>query len=398
MNDLLKSLTAFGMEGMNADVEVIDTYAGSEVAEELIELDNIEAQTVAMESMSDAIMEGALEMQTLALEAAGLDLGTASQFTGELSTESVANMAKRGYYEVKIQVKKVIQKIWKLILSVVDNFMGSEGRLKSYGKLFKKYSERLSKINPKEGKDGEEREVTIRDWQAAGIVGQLQQFKALVSGGDWIKRATALVKASNPKECIESLCDVVRGMRLGAFKVLRFTGKSTREAYSDTSRITIPAIINRANMEQLEKDAEEFLKDMDMKDQLTDIIENIKEVDTTDIAILTAKSQLGSIGRSLEDECRRDLKFKKELIKLRKSWDKKTGNWNLDNLAVPQGVDEQDFKDGCAALLRTLNKFSPVITGVRMAFSKIYSAIASNLQGVLADMAKVIAKGTNIGR
>lgn len=383
---------------MNLDVENVEAYEGSEVAEELIELDNLEAQTVAMESMSDAIMEGALEMQSLALEAAGLDLGTASQFTGELSTESVANMAKRGYYEVKIQVKKVIQKIWKLILSIVDTFMGSEGRLKSYGKLFKKYSERLSKINPKDGKDGEEKEVTIRDWQTAGIVGQLQQFKNLVNGGDWIRRATTLVKASNPKECIDSLAETVRAMRIGAYKILKFAGKSDTEAYSSTARITFPATINRANMEQLEKDAEEFLKDMDIKDQLSDLLENIKEVDTTDLGIITAKSQLGSIARSLEDECRRDLRFKKDLVKLRKAWDKKTGNWNLDNLAVPQGVNEQDFKDGCAALLRTLNKFGPVITGMRIAFSKIYSAIASNMQGVLADMAKVIAKGTNIGR
>lgn len=399
MNDFLKSLTAFGMEGMNADMESVDAYSGSEVAEELIELDNIEAQTVAMESMSDAIMEGALEMQTIALEAAGLDLGTASNFSGELSTEAIANMAKRGYYEVKIQVKKAIQKIWKLILSIVDQAMGSNGRLKSYGKLFKKYRERLSKINPKDGKDGEDREITIREW--TGLDQQVKDLKALAGDNGWIRTIANKVKSTNVKEAIQGLLDGCADFKN---ELKKFAKQHTKKSDADIDKSltvggTIAANLSKQVAEELEKKVAEAIKDLDGKDLINDIVSEIKEVDSSDVSIWNAKSDLISLANKLEEECKKDLKFKKDLIKLRKAWDKKTGEFNLNGMKDSSGNEvSQDIKDATAAILRTLNMFGPVITGYRMFLSKIYSAVASNLQGCLADMAKVIAKGTNIGR
>lgn len=398
MNDFLKSLTAFGMEGMNAEVETVDAYEGSEVAEELIEIDNLEAQTVAMESMSDAIMEGALEMQSIALEAAGLDLGTAASFSGELSTEAIANMAKRGYYEVKIQIKKVIQKIWKLILSIVDQAMGSNGRLKSYGKLFKKYKERLSKINPKDGKDGEDKEVTIREW--TGLDQQVKDLKALAGDNGWIKKIAGKVKSTNVKEAIKGLLDGCSDFKDELRKFAKqHTKKSDKEITSALNvGGTITAGLAKAAAEELEKKVAEALKDLDGKDIINDIVTEIKDVESEDMSIWKAKSDLVSLANKLEEECKKDLKFKNDLIKLRKAWDKKTGEFNLNGMTDKAGNEvSQDVKDATAAILRTLNMFGPVITGYRMFLSKIYSAVASNLQGCLADMAKVIAKGTNIG-
>lgn len=399
MNDFLKSLTAFGMEGMNAEVETVDAYEGSEVAEELIELDNIEAQTVAMESMSDAIMEGALEMQNIALEAAGLDLGTAASFTGELSTEAIANMAKRGYYEVKIQIKKVIQKIWKLILSIVDQAMGSNGRLKSYGKLFKKYRERLAKINPKDGEDGEDREITIREWE--GLDQQVKDLKALAGDNGWIKKIAGKVKSANVKECIQGLLDGCSDFKS---ELKKFAKQHTTKSDADIEKAisvggTITAGMLKKEAEDLEKKVSEALKDLDAKDMIGDIVSDIKDVDSSDMTIWKAKGDLLSLANKLEEECKKDLKFKNDLIKLRKAWDKKTGEFDLNGMKDSAGKEaSQDTKDATAAILRTLNMFGPVITGYRIFLSKIYSAVASNLQGCLADMAKVIAKGTNIGR
>lgn len=398
MNDFLKSLTAFGMEGMNAEVESVDAYAGSEVAEELIELDNIEAQTVAMESMSDAIMEGALEMQTIALEAAGLDLGTASNFSGELSTEAIVNMAKRGYYEVKIQVKKAIQKIWKLILSIVDQAMGSNGRLKSYGKLFKKYRERLAKISPKDGKDGEDKEVTIRSW--AGLDTQLSNLKALAGDNGWIKEITSGVKSTNVKVAITGLIEGCKKFREKALSFGTTIGRKSEADVNKSINISdeINDQLNKEMAEKLEKKVSEILKDIDAKDFINDIVTEIKDVDSSDMSIWKAKGELLSLASKLEEECKKDLKFKNDLIKLRKAWDKKTGEFNLNGMKGKDGNEaSQDVKDATAAILRTLNMFGPIITGFRMFLSKVYSAVASNLQGCLADMAKVIAKGTNIG-
>ena len=160
----------------------------------------------------------------------------------------------------------------------------------------------------------------------------------------------------------------------------------------------ISANLAKDAAEALEKKVAEKIKDLDAKEYLSEILSTIKEVDTEDMSIWTAKSNLLSLANKLEAECKKDLKFKKDLIKLRKAWDKKTGEYDLSGMKDKEGNDaSQATKDATAAILRTLNMFGPLITGYRMALSKVYSAVASNLQGALADMAKVIAKGTNIG-
>ena len=408
MNDFLKSLTAFGMEGMNAEETVVEAYAGSECAEELIELDNLDNMTAAMESMADAIMENGLGAQTMALEAAGYSLDTASGFTGELSTEAIGNMVKRGYYEVKIQLKKAIQKIWKLLLSVVDNLMGSEGRLKSYGKLFKKYNERLSKVHPKEGKDGEDKEVTIRNWGSVGLEMQVGNLQTM--GGEWIKEANTLVKTIDVKAGIEAVGKIVVSAVEKFYKVKAAEGKNPASTTDNSSALNLGKKLsdkistiqfnqkdfsetNIKAMEDLEKEFEDYIKDNDLKDNLKDTIDEMKDVDSDEVSIYKAKEDLLSIGRKLEELCKKDLKFKKNLMNLKKSWDKKTGDWKL---AETDNNNTAEYQRFASAVMRILNKGGVFITGYRLAVSAYYKAVASNLQGVLADMAKVIAKGTNI--
>lgn len=396
MNEFLAKLTQFGMEGMNPEGSFVEAYENSECAEEYIELDNLDAMEASMESMSDAIMETGLECQTLALEAAGYTLDTASGFTGELSTEAVGNMMKRGYYEVKIQVKKAAQKIWKLIVTFIENLLGSEGRLKSYGKLFKKYNERLSKINPKDTKDGEEREVTVRKWNEAKVVEKLQGFK-MFANPEIYSEIRSLVKEVKPEAMAADAVNFVQKVQAQVAKGIQLFGVDAKTAGGIGSDISAGAAkFEKESMEKLEKLVEEKLKETDVKDKVNDWIEKIKEVDSDEMPILTAKAMLLQVGRALEDECKKDVKFKAELIKLKKAWDKKFGSWDLKNVDAKTDA-EQDAKDATASFLRIMNKVGSAITALRMGMSKVYSANASNLQGVLADMAKVIAKGTNIG-
>ena len=394
MNEFLKSLQAFGMEGMGSEEVVVEAYAGSECAEELIELDNLDQATVAMEAMSDAIMEGGLEMQTLALESAGFTLDTASGYTGELSNEAVGNMVKRGYYEVKIQIKKAIQKIWKLILSVVETFLGSEGRLKSYGKLFKKYNERLRKVHPKDGKDGEDREVTVRSWDSINVPAQVEVLQVLGGADGWIRTITQSVKSTDIKGTIDGMIQSSITMCRTAVSKMMKSGKLSKEEGVDALKLVKKLEGKTADaMEALEKDVNEKFGDMtsDLKDKIKDAIAEMKDVDSDSVNIYTAKENLLKVGNALEEACRKDLKFKKELISLRKAWDKKTGEWELKD------VKDEDKNRMTAAALRILNKCGSLITGYRLAVSQYYKAVVSNLQGILADMAKVIAKGTNIG-
>lgn len=396
MNEFLTKLTQFGLEGMNPEESFVEAYENSECAEEYIELDNLDAMEASMESMSDAIMETGLECQTLALEAAGYTLDTASGFTGELSTEAVGNMMKRGYYEVKIQVKKAAQKIWKLIVTFVENLMGSEGRLKSYGKLFKKYNERLSKINPKDTKDGEEREVTIRRWDEAKVVEKLQGFKQFANPNMFGFLRT-VAKSVKPEEILNGVGKFIAAMAGVVAAMVRSTGGTKQEAVTAANKaLNAITSFEKAALEKFESELSDKAKDLDLKDKIADIVETIKEVDSDEMPILTAKSMLLQIGRALENECKKDVKFKAELIKLKKTWDKKFGSWDLKEMSTDTEAD-QNHKDATAAFLRIMNKLGSLITGARLGLSKVYSANASNLQGVLADMAKVIAKGTNIG-
>ena len=397
MNEFLKSLTAYGMEGMNVEEVFVEEYANSECAEELIELDNLDQACIAMEAMQDAIMESGLEMQTLALEAAGFTLDTASGFTGELSNEAVGNMIKRGYYEVKIQIKKAVHKIWKLIVATVESLLGSEGRLKSYGKLFKKYCEKLVKLNPADNKDGEDRDVTVREWNNTKVVFHLKVFKGIADRQAW-KGLTEGIKKTDPVAMvaaistnITSLCKAITD----AFnKVESDTTKQAEAAKKlDLAKTTITGL-SKKEAEELEKKVDENMGDVvkDLKDELDDFLKDMKDIDSDEMSIWKAKEMLYTVGRALEAECKKDVKFKQTLIKLRKAWDKTTGNWDMSKSTG----NNQDVKDAAAAILRILNKCGSAITGIRLGLSKFYKAIASNMQGVLADMAKVIAKGTNI--
>lgn len=385
MNDFLKSLATFGMEGLNSEAVVVDEYASSECAEERIELDNLDNVEASMESMSDAIHETGLEAQSLALEAAGFTFENAAGFTGELSTESIANAAKRGYYEVKIQVKKAIQKIWKLIMSVFDNLVGSEGRLKSYSKLFKKYKERLGKVYPKDNKDGESREVTIRDWTntSTNIVAQVEAFKK-AADIEAIKELRSLVKAVDVKDIVNKLGDITTSLGVIALSVVS-DDDLNKSQIEKLGSFTYDALV------AYEKKLDDFDSKSEIKDKVSEGIDRLKDVDTKEVKIEDAKSELYALAGRLEEATKKDVKFKAELQKLSRSWDKKFGSWDLKDMA------DGEAKDIATVTLRILSKLGKGITGYRMILSKLYSATASNLQGVLADMAKVIAKGTNIG-
>lgn len=406
MNDFLKSLTAFGMEGMNAEDHYVEAYENSECSEELIELDNLDNMTASMEAMTDAIIENGLGAQTMALEAAGFSLDTASGFTGELSTEAIGNMVKRGYYEAKIQIKKALQKIWKLILSVVESLLGAEGRLKSYGKLLKKYKERLQKVHPTENKDGEDKDVTIRDW--SGVEVQVDTLTSM--GGDWIKNFTNAIKAIDYKTGIKSVMEAV-SKAIDEMYVIEKNIDGTEKSRTDKTGVlgagskisTAISKIQAADInniketdvtavEQAEKDFADFIDTNDYKSTLDDLISDMKDVDSDEKNIYTAKEDLMKVANAVEPKCKKDLKFKKNLISLRKAWDKKTGDWKLAADAEAGSIVTRFT----SAAMRILNKAGSFITTYRLAVSKYYKAVASNIQGLLADMAKVIAKGTSV--
>lgn len=380
-NDFLDTLQNIALESAGIEAPAIDKYASNPCAEEFMALDDFDNAMIANESFASAALESIFENQLVALESAGLNgMEDIDKFSGELSTEAVVNAVKRGAYNVKIQVKKALSKIWSLIMSIVTMFTGSEGRLKSYGKLCKKYREKLAKVSPKikEGKD--EKEVTIRKWDK--LKNQISSFKTMADTNTLksVKEAVQAVDTKDLSQVVSKILSVADNLGNALGKV---DGKSLMPDIKSGSKLK-----SAADLQAIEKDLEDSIRDSSFKSDLEDVVKEIKEVETEDYSITSAQSTMLNWLSGVETECNSDVKFKKELDSINKSWKKKFGDFELTDAAN---------SDQVAAAVRIMNKVGTLIGYIRTALTKHYGAVASNIQGLLADAAKVIAKGTNIG-
>lgn len=382
-NDFIMSLREIALESSGIEMPTVDKYAGSNCAEEFMALDDFDNAMIATESFAGAALEAVFEPQLIALESAGLNgLEEVEKFNGELSTEAVVNMVKRGAYNVKIQAKKALSKIWSLIMSVVTMLTGSEGRLKSYGKLCKKYREKLAKMSPKV--KGDEKEVSIRKWNE--LATQVKNFKDMADVST-IKSVKTAVQAVDGKTVSDVATKVIAVC--AAFKNLVKNAKATdleidvRDPNNTTNAQSSDELV------KIEEKMDDFIKDNTFKEDLEDAIKELKEVDTEEYPITTAQSNLLNWLGAVEKECEKDVKFKKEIDSLNKTWKKKFSEFEM------KGNDETDKQ--AASLMRIMSKAGTFIGMVRTSMTKYYQATSSNIQGLLADAAKVLAKGTNIG-
>ena len=397
MKNFIQDLKNIACESLNIEDTIsVDPYAGMECAEEFMTLDDIENVMVANESFSNALMECAFENQLVALEAAGLNgMNDIRHFNGELSNEAVGNMIKRGAYNIKIQVKKAIGKIWSLIVAGVQYFVGADGRFKSYGKLVKKYADRLSKMNASSNDvDKDEKEVTIRDWK--NIVSNVTEFKT-AANVDSIKAITGLVKGVETNGSGFDVSKVLEDLYKGLNHVMTKGGTSseyTNISGSVTDTAALFTSSNLAEVEKIEKDLTDYIKDMDVKSDFQQALDEMKDVDSDSVEISKAQSELLGYARQLEGELKKDIKFKKELGRLKSAWDKAFGKFEIKGSGTNGAIETADKIR--AVQVRCLAKLSSLIADWKMMLGKWYGAVASNIQGFLADMAKVLAKGTKV--
>lgn len=346
----LDELQSIAMESIGMERPAVDPYAGSECAEEYTTLDAYDAAMVAMESYEDALFAEAFEAQELALESAGLSFGEINKFEGELAMESVANAVKRGAYGVEIQVKKVIQKIAKLVVAVFDYFMVADGKFKSYNKLFVKYKAKLEKSTlvakePKEGEEAKEKTFKIRNY------------------GDLNLRHTNFVNAA----ALAGLSDIltaIKGSNLAGIEsgILKVAGEGK----------TVTEGAEGQFIADIKKD---FKKDIeDSKKAFTE------GTTTEDMSFDAAKRHLLAVANAAIKNTASDVKYKADFAKV------KAG---INKLGAGKKDDDVD-----AATVAKLQKLSIILTAYRNKLSAEYKLLASAYQGTLADMAKVIAAGS----
>lgn len=345
-NDFINELKSIAMESIGVDVTV-DAYAGSEVAEELITLDVLDANSVAMESYTEALFAEAFEAQEIALESADLSLGEIVKFNGELGMEAVGNAIKRGAYGVQIQAKKIIQKIVKFAMAILDYFTVADGKFKSYNKLLKKYKEKLNKTNPssKVTEDKEDKEFTIRDW--SNLSKMHEDFETAASIDD----LKAIIEAANSTNPVSEI---------------------------KTALIKLDDTINENNVDEALKDYKSNLKE-----ELDKIKEDAKNRDTITKTFYDAKNKIMPWVDSAIVKTAKDVKYKGELKKVKA----KLGKLNRD---LKEGSTDGDN-------IRFINKIAtPILTGLQKTATLRYKLVASGYQGLLADMAKLISGGTQV--
>lgn len=363
-NGFLTNLRQIGLESANQNFEAeYNPYPTSECAEERLALDVIEDTQIAMEDANDAYYEQAFEVPQIAMEAAGFSsLDELANFTGELAMESVTNAIKRGGYSVQIQLKKIGQRMMKVAIALLSYFTVSDGKLKSYNKLLKKYKEKLSKLNPASvsDPDKEEPEYEIRDWSKLNDL-----YKKCVADADlqtFIDTAGALANITDYSTIGTALTTVVNRM-VGVLKP--------------------GADITTMNDEDIDSTIEDTKSDLieAAKDDIKDVTTDIEKIDGDFSTLKT--SVLNWLTQSITDTAK-DLKFKQNLTKLRNKANK-----------INKKMDKID--EGSVKQARIISKIFTHYTGLlQKTFTIKYKALTSGYQGLLSDTAKLLSAGTRI--
>lgn len=392
MNNLIKVINeTLGLESGMEDFGP-ELYAGSEVAEELLALDDIDNMVEGLESTSTSILGFALVNQEAALESAGLSMNEYDRYSGSLGTEAIVNMVKRGGYNVIIAVKKLLSKVWKFLTSIVDFFMINDGRWKSYSKLAKKYRGKLNRLAIHSGDDERDKEYAIRDVETAstfvdGFIAAIRNF----TPGNFT------AAAGSPDTEAHQLADFATGQYVslvGAVATALNTaggnnanlgalGVNTRRAAGGAG--TNGTGGTTVNLEGMKDRLEQF------KDQLKERVETIRE--ETDRSVEEAKRLIQRALILIEGATRRDVKWFRQWKKMDKM---------VDRAIEKLGSERPDANNATDAttrdnLLTELGVVSQSLLEFKKFINMVMKEVGSAIQMILADAAKVISGETHIG-
>lgn len=391
MNNLIKVINeTLGLEsGMENDFGP-ELYAGSEVAEELLALDDIDNMVEGLESTSTSILGFALVNQEAALESAGLSMNEYDRYSDSLGTEAIVNMVKRGGYNVIIAVKKLLSKVWKFLTSIVDFFMINDGRWKSYSKLAKKYRGKLNKLSIHSGEDERDKEYSIRDVETAatfvdGFITAIRNFRPESFTADPTSNDTDAQQladfALRQYTTLVGAVSTALNSAGGAGSNLSALGPNARRAAGGAGTNTGSG--TTVNLEGMKDRIDEF------KDIVKERVETIRE--ENDHSIEEARRLIQRALITIEGATRRDVKWFRQWKKMDKMVDRaieKLGNERAD--ATTQAATRDNLLTELGVASQSLLEFKKMI-------NIVMKEVGSAIQMILADAAKVISGETHIG-
>lgn len=124
------------------ETPALEAYSEEEL--ELLHQEIVEEYTAAMETITPELAN--LEY-TIMLESIGLSLDRFNEFEGVVSMEAVKKAVKDGKVTKDSAFKSIIKRIVNLFWATIDNITGNTVKVLKYGKLLKKYSEKLDKLD-----------------------------------------------------------------------------------------------------------------------------------------------------------------------------------------------------------------------------------------------------------
>lgn len=124
------------------ETPALEAYSEEEL--ELLHQELVEEYTEAMETITAEVAN--LEL-TIMLESVGLSLNRFNEYDGELSMEGVKKAVKAGKITKDSAFKSILKRIVTLFWTTIDNITGNNVRVLKYGKLLKKYSDKLDKLD-----------------------------------------------------------------------------------------------------------------------------------------------------------------------------------------------------------------------------------------------------------
>lgn len=390
MNNLIKVINeTLGLESGMDDFGP-ELYAGSEVAEELLALDDIDHMVEGLESTSTSILGFALVNQEAALESAGLSVNEYDRYSDSLGTEAIVNMVKRGGYNVIIAVKKLLSKVWKFLTSIVDFFMINDGRWKSYSKLAKKYRGKLNRLSVHSGEDERDKEYSIRDVETAatfvdGFITAIRNFRPENFTADTTSNDTDAQQladfALRQYTTLVGAVSTALNTAGGAGSNLSVLETNARRAAGGAGTNTGSG--TTVNLEGMKDRIDEF------KDVVKERVETIREAN--DHSIEEAKRLIQRALITIEGATRRDVKWFRQWKKMDKMVDRaieKLGNERAD-ATTPAATRDN--------LLTELGVASQSLLEFKKMINIVMKEVGSAIQMILADAAKVISGETHIG-
>lgn len=362
MNNFIANIKAqLGTESSMDDFGV-EKYAGSEVAEELLALDDMENISVGVESMTEAVIGLGLMDQEAALESQGLELSDFGRFEGSLGNESLTNMVKRGGYNVVIAVKKAISKLWKFFMAIVDFLNICDGRWKSYAKLAKKYRGKINSLKTHMGENEEDKTYNIRKVVEAAtyvsnVVTKMASFKRTAPTGTGVK------------DIAENIIKAIVGSLNAVSTAVNPNGSNATDIIGATTS-------NEGAKERLNA----------MKEDLAETVKEMRE--SEEKSVDEAKSEIAKALTTLETALKKDVKWFKEFKRMSKDVEKQIEKVGKEDSSTLTDKDK---------LLNELGTLTQVLVEFKKMINAAMKEAGSAIQMVLADAAKLISGETRIG-